>query len=94
METICSTLDANQPQLQEFRDIADRIWEQYQLRPDTQFVADMHLVVHNLVRSAQNKDIECALLQRHIGMLLEGADIAALIKDNMGEILKLKIENS
>jgi len=54
----------------------------------------MHMVVHNLIRSTQNKDIECALLQRHIGMILEGADIAALIKDNMSEILKLKIDNS
>jgi hypothetical protein len=56
VETICSSLDQSQLNLQEFRDIADRILDYYNQsgKPGQshQYIGDMHMLLQNLIRSA------------------------------------------
>lgn len=51
-------------------------------------MGDLHTLFHNLLRNSQNRDIECALLRRQLGMLTQALsqpqiDIGSLVKGNM-----------
>jgi hypothetical protein len=64
----------------------------------SQFMSDLQSLMQNLVRSSQNREVECAILHRQLEVLLpkgEGQfDFNSLIKDNMAEILRLRLENT
>ena len=106
VETICSSLAENS-HIGQFRDISSRIYERFsgctnsnELR---QCSEDLFQLFEDLLKHCQNREIECALLQRNIGILgslmnqRHGSsmvvDVGSLIKDNLAEILSLKLEN-